>query len=121
MSLILAIVLTLSMIHTISASATPDEKNISVSALDITADPEQSALGIVPFSAPLKEEIYKDTSGKYSFAERAADLVSRMTVSEKASQTVGSMSPAIPRLGLSGYQWWNETLHGFCATTHTST
>jgi beta-glucosidase len=69
------------------------------------------------YSAPLKTEIYKDTSGEYSFAERAADLVSRMTVAEKASQSTGSMSPAIPRLGISKYQWWNEALHGFAATS----
>ena len=65
--------------------------------------------------------VYMDKSGKYSFEERAADLVSRMTTSEKASQTVGSMAPAIPRLGVSGYQYWNEALHGFAATVHNST
>ena len=43
--------------------------------------------------------------------QRAADLVSRMTVQEKAdwlSNTVQS----IPQLGLPAYQWWNEALHG---------
>ena len=54
--------------------------------------------------------IYLDRS--YSFEERAADLVSRMTPAEKASQTISSMAPAIPRLGLPAYGWWNEALHG---------
>ncbi|MDR0570938.1 MAG: glycoside hydrolase family 3 C-terminal domain-containing protein [Clostridiales Family XIII bacterium] len=72
---------------------------------------------VVTRTAPLETPIYKDASGQYSFAERAADLVSRMTVAEKASQSTGSMSPAIPRLGLSKYQWWNEALHGFAATS----
>src|SRR4051794_31233127 len=54
--------------------------------------------------------IYQDKS--YSFEERAADLVSRMTLAEKASQTISSMSPAIPRLGIPAYGWWNEALHG---------
>ncbi|HWM11657.1 MAG TPA: glycoside hydrolase family 3 N-terminal domain-containing protein, partial [Solirubrobacteraceae bacterium] len=56
------------------------------------------------------DPVYLDTS--YSFAERAADLVSRMTLSEKASQTISSRSPAIPRLGVQPFGWWNEALHG---------
>lgn len=43
--------------------------------------------------------------------ERAADLVSRMNISEKISQMSTSAS-AIPRLGLPAYQWWTEALHG---------
>src|SRR6478609_10371228 len=54
--------------------------------------------------------IYLDPS--YSFQERAADLVSRMTLAEKASQTDSNISPAIPRLGVPSYGWWNEALHG---------
>jgi beta-glucosidase len=48
----------------------------------------------------------------YSPAERAADLVSRMTLTEKASQMNSSQAPAIPRLGVQAYGWWNEALHG---------
>lgn len=44
--------------------------------------------------------------------ERAADLVLRMTPQEKASQMNSSRSPAIPRLGVRGYGWWNEAAHG---------
>src|SRR5690349_5030599 len=54
--------------------------------------------------------IYLDPS--YSFQERAADLVSRMTLAEKASQGNSSAAPAIPRLGVQQYGWWNEALHG---------
>jgi beta-glucosidase len=46
-----------------------------------------------------------------SFEERAADLVSRMTVEEKISQLVNDAA-AIPRLGVPVYEWWNECLHG---------
>ncbi|HHY83436.1 MAG TPA: glycoside hydrolase family 3 protein [Clostridiales bacterium] len=46
-----------------------------------------------------------------SFEERARDLVSRMTLEEKASQLVYN-APAIPRLGVPSYNWWNEALHG---------
>jgi beta-glucosidase len=42
---------------------------------------------------------------------RAADLVSRMTLAEKASQ-IQHGAPAIPRLGVPGYNWWSEGLHG---------
>jgi beta-glucosidase len=54
--------------------------------------------------------IYENRS--YSPAERAADLVSRMTLAEKASQMISSQAPAIPRLGIQAYGWWNEALHG---------
>lgn len=43
--------------------------------------------------------------------KRAEDIVSKMTVKEKASQLLFS-SPAIPRLGIPAYNWWNEALHG---------
>jgi beta-glucosidase len=42
---------------------------------------------------------------------RAADLVQRMTLEEKASQLV-NQSRAIPRLGVPAYDWWSEALHG---------
>jgi beta-glucosidase len=42
---------------------------------------------------------------------RARDLVSRMTLEEKVSQ-MQDIAPAIPRLGIPAYNWWNEALHG---------
>ena len=42
---------------------------------------------------------------------RAAELVSRMTLAEKVSQ-MQDTAPAIPRLGIPAYGWWNEALHG---------
>ena len=42
---------------------------------------------------------------------RVDDLVSRMTLEEKASQLV-NQSRAIPRLQVPEYDWWNEALHG---------
>ncbi len=42
---------------------------------------------------------------------RAADLVHRMTLREKASQLVNA-ARAIPRLGIPAYNWWSESLHG---------
>ncbi len=42
---------------------------------------------------------------------RVKDLVSRMTLDEKISQMVYN-APAIERLGIPEYNWWNECLHG---------
>src|SRR5262252_3556054 len=42
---------------------------------------------------------------------RAADLVSRMTLEEKVLQMQNN-APAIPRLNVPAYEWWNEALHG---------
>src|SRR5215813_9633421 len=44
-------------------------------------------------------------------ARRVDDLVSRMTLEEKVSQMM-NVAPAIPRLGIPQYDWWNEALHG---------
>src|SRR5580658_10449786 len=42
---------------------------------------------------------------------RAADLVERMTLEEKATQLV-NQARAIPRLNVPAYDWWSESLHG---------
>lgn len=55
------------------------------------------------------DAIYQDSTR--SFEMRAADLVARMTLEEKASQMLND-APAIPRLGIPKYEWWNEALHG---------
>ncbi|MFA6825951.1 MAG: glycoside hydrolase family 3 N-terminal domain-containing protein, partial [Bacteroidales bacterium] len=52
-----------------------------------------------------------------SFKERAADLVSRMTLQEKVSQ-MSHESAAIERLGVPEYNWWNECLHGVARAGH---
>src|SRR5450756_773548 len=44
-------------------------------------------------------------------AERAKDLVGRMTLEEEVSQTM-NQAAAIPRLGVPDYEWWSEALHG---------
>ena len=52
---------------------------------------------------------YMDTS--LPPEQRAADLVSRMTLEEKATQLV-NQARAIPRLNVPAYDWWSEALHG---------
>jgi beta-glucosidase len=51
--------------------------------------------------------------------QRAAVLVDRMTLEEKASQLV-NQARAIPRLGVPAYDWWSEALHGVLANGTTS-
>jgi len=58
-----------------------------------------------------KRETPKYLNTNLDFEVRAADLVDHMTLEEKISQ-VGNESKAIPRLGISEYNWWNECLHG---------
>ncbi len=43
--------------------------------------------------------------------QRVNDLISRMTLDEKVQQ-MQHTAPAIPRLGIPAYDWWNEALHG---------
>ena len=48
---------------------------------------------------------------KLSSKERTEDLLKRLTLEEKAA-LMQNNSPAIPRLGIKAYEWWNEALHG---------
>jgi len=53
--------------------------------------------------------IYKNTNATNE--ARAKDLVSKLTLNEKAS-LLGYNSKAIDRLNIPAYNWWNEALHG---------
>lgn len=53
--------------------------------------------------------LFKDP--KAPMEKRVDDLVSRMTLEEKTAQLMNN-APAIPRLGVPAYNWWNECLHG---------
>ena len=56
-----------------------------------------------------QQPAYLNTS--LPFERRAADLVSRLTLEEKVQQ-MKDVAPAIERLGVPAYNWWNEALHG---------
>jgi len=58
---------------------------------------------------PNEKLLYKDTS--LPVTERVKDLISRMTLEEKVSQMI-NQAPAIERLDVPEYNWWNECLHG---------
>ena len=68
------------------------------------------ASATLPHVISANPPIYLNT--KYSFAKRAADLVSRMTLAEKVAQLQTDNAPAIPRLGVQQYTYWSEGQHG---------
>ncbi|MCL3782203.1 glycoside hydrolase family 3 protein [Prolixibacteraceae bacterium JC049] len=75
-----------------------------------------SFLAVVLFLAIQGVFAQQNTKAKYldvslDFETRTTDLVEQMTLDEKISQ-LGSSAPAIPRLGIQQYDWWNECLHG---------
>jgi beta-glucosidase-like glycosyl hydrolase len=74
-------------------------------------------MAFMPPSEMVKKPIYLNTA--YSFKERAADLVSRMTPEEKQSQ-LGNTMPPIPRLGVNHYDVWGEALHGVMGRNNNS-
>lgn len=56
-------------------------------------------------------ELAQNRNKVKEYRERARALVSRMTLEEKVGQTLHA-APAIQRLGIKAYNWWNEALHG---------
>jgi beta-glucosidase len=78
-----------------------------------TMTPRLAILGLLAAAALAQSasaaEPFRDPS--LSAEVRAADLVSRMTLEEKAGQ-LRDIAPAIPRLGVPRYNWWSEGLHG---------
>lgn len=63
------------------------------------------AVGLSPFRATAAGD------PRLSVDPRVDSLIARMTLPEKISQMMHA-SPAIPRLGIPAYNWWNECLHG---------
>ena len=66
-------------------------------------------LGFAALTASAQTLPYQNPA--LSAAQRADDLLSRLTLEEKVSLMMDT-SPAIPRLGIPQFQWWNEALHG---------
>jgi beta-glucosidase len=80
-----------------------------------SAFPAAALLAAVTVCLPLAGQTYKDPN--QPLAKRVDDLLSRMTLEEKASQLL-SASAAIDRLGIPAYDWWNECLHGVARAGH---
>ncbi len=76
-----------------------------------------ASMGTLLLSSLLQAAVAQDTANlpymntNLSPEQRAADLVHRMTLAEKASEMQNN-SAAVPRLNIPAYQWWSEALHG---------
>ncbi len=68
-----------------------------------------SALLALSLSATAQQLPYQNSS--LTAEERATDLLGRLTIEEKAKLMMDN-SPAVERLGIPAFQWWNEALHG---------
>ena len=68
-------------------------------------------ISAVIFYTTLAAQILPYQNPALSSEERAKDLLSRLTLEEKAS-LMFDQSPAIPRLGIKKFNWWSEALHG---------
>jgi beta-glucosidase len=79
---------------------------ISFQATDLINAEDTNALQAPVIAGP---EIWKDAA--QPVAARVKDLVRRLSLAEKAQQ-LRNGTPAIPRLGVPAYDYWNECLHG---------
>jgi len=68
-------------------------------------------LSAINSCGPRQEYEFPFLNPALSVEERATDLVSRMTLEEKIGQMMNA-APAIDRLHVPEYNWWNECLHG---------
>ncbi len=64
------------------------------------------------FVVNVQAQQYPFQNPKLSSEERAKDLISRLTLEEKAA-LMCDQSDAIPRLGIKKFNWWSEALHGY--------
>ena len=62
-------------------------------------------------SCSTKKEVLPFRNAALPIDQRVDDLISRLTPEEKVAQMMNS-TPAIERLGIPAYNWWNEALHG---------
>ena len=67
------------------------------------------ALALLAAAAPAAAQVWRDPA--QLIERRVDDLVSRLTLEEKAAQ-MQDATPGIPRLGIPPYSFWNEALHG---------
>jgi beta-glucosidase len=68
----------------------------------------------------VKQPQYKFQNPDLPMDERVNDLVSQLTIEEKISQMMNN-APAIERLGIPAYNWWNEALHGVARSPYPAT
>lgn len=70
------------------------------SRLPFACDPSNAMTGRLPFCRV-----------SLHIRDRVNDLIGRLTLHEKIGLLVNNAAP-VPRLGILGYEWWSEALHG---------
>lgn len=75
------------------------------------------ALGLLVATLGFGQSQYPFQNPSLPLEERVNDLVSRLTLEEKVPQMLNA-APAIPRLNIPAYDWWNEVLHGVARTPY---
>ncbi|WP_299605376.1 glycoside hydrolase family 3 C-terminal domain-containing protein [uncultured Aquimarina sp.] len=68
-------------------------------------------LSTISISEIIGQTQFKWFDESLSFEKRISLLIQEMTLDEKCKQLLNN-TPAIPRLGIPKYDWWNEALHG---------
>lgn len=66
-------------------------------------------LVLLLMGTPARSQVFKDPANPLNV--RVNDFISQLTLKEKVDQLMNN-TPAIPRLGVPAYNWWNEALHG---------
>ncbi|MCW3060773.1 MAG: Beta-glucosidase-related glycosidase, partial [Capsulimonas sp.] len=74
--------------------------------------PLLAAAALLTPTAASAQATFPFQDSKLPVEQRVNDIVSRLTLPEKAAQMVTD-APAIPRLGIPAYYWWSESLHGY--------
>jgi len=69
-------------------------------------------LSVLLWTLGLQADVLPYQNPDLSSEERAKDLISRLTLEEKA-ELMCDQSNAIPRLGIKQFNWWSEALHGY--------
>jgi len=69
-------------------------------------------VAVLLISMAAKGQVLPYQNSNLSSEERAKDLISRLTLEEKAT-LMCDQSDAIPRLGIKKFNWWSEALHGY--------
>ncbi len=75
---------------------------------------------LCPFINAQDYRSYPMWNANLPLEQRVNDLIGRLTLEEKVAQMLNT-APAVPRLGIPAYDWWNETLHGVARTPFPTT
>ena len=105
------------MLYSVTFKSDAERRGATMSLVRVSISVFTLALCLIVIAAPaITQDAKPDPRAPYlnprlPVEQRVDDLVSRMTLDEKVSQMMNA-APAIPRLGIPQYDWWNEALHG---------